>query len=260
MVTLPTLPVPVLEAKGCVLLGSCFSQYMGERMKLSGLPTLFNPLGTLFNPASIAKVMHALEQPSMAIDSVFYTETEDEWRSWLADTRLKAPTAAACAEHVRRRLQTSREALSSATYLFLTLGTNVCYRLVEDSSVVTNCQRQPDRIFYEDRLSLSKCKEALYEIIDVATRINPDIHIVLTVSPYRYTKYTMHGNQLAKSTLLLAEDAICQSLPRRCTYFPAYEIMLDELRDYRFYSNDMIHPSPEAQDLIYLALTGRTVQ
>lgn len=252
--------LPLRTGEGCVLLGSCFSLYMGERMTQAGIPTLYNPLGTLFNPLSIARVLSAVLHPEEVAPSVFYAQTDGEWRSWLADTKLKAQSPEACAQQVQGRLESLKSAIHSARYLFVTLGTNVCYRLVSDGMVVTNCHRQPDRLFHEHRLTLTECVDALRSIVEMAQQLNPSIHIVFTVSPFRYKKYTLHGSQLAKSILLLAIDEVTAQCPSVCHYFPAYEIVMDELRDYRYYAEDMLHPSPEAADYIWNILSRKLLQ
>lgn len=233
-----------------VLLGSCFSIYMGERMQREGRETLFNPCGTLFNPLSIQRVLEAMIEPERIAESIFYAPLDNEWRSWLADTRLKGTTQENCQKEILQRLQTLRQALTKATHLYLTLGTNVYYCLVENGAVVTNCHRQPDRLFQEKRMELDECKASLRQLVHLVRSINENIHIVFTVSPYRYKKYTLQGSQLAKATLLLAIHRVC-SEEKMCNYFPAYEIMMDELRDYTWYAADLVHPTQEAADYIW---------
>jgi hypothetical protein len=141
--------------------------------------------------------------------------------------------------------------LSESRFLFVTLGTNVCYRLRETGLTVTNCHKMPGAMFEEYRLSTSKCATALADVVDMAQRLNPALHVVFTVSPYRYRKYGFHGSQLSKATLLLAVDEVCRRFPSSCTYLPVYEMFMDELRDYRFYAADMLHPSDQAVDYIW---------
>jgi hypothetical protein len=123
--------------------------------------------------------------------------------------------------------------------------------LKEGKLLVSNCHKQPGRLFDEARLSLSECVAALEEIVLLLQEASSQVRIVLTVSPYRYAKYGFHQSQIAKSTLLLAVDGLCQRFPSTVCYFPAYEIIMDELRDYRFYASDMLHPSPQAVDYIW---------
>ena len=127
--------------------------------------------------------------------------------------------------------------------VFLTLGTNHVYRLKETGEIVDNCEKRPQRLFQEELLSVEACADYLQQTVDLLRQRNPEVHVVMTVSPIRYRKYGYHESQLSKATLLLA----CRSFD----YFPSYEILMDELRDYRFYAADMLHPSDQAVDYIW---------
>lgn len=132
---------------------------------------------------------------------------------------------------------------------FLTLGTNHVYRLKETGEIVDNCEKRPQTLFTEEELTVDECTAYLEQAIALLQKRNPDIHIVLTVSPIRYRKYGYHGSQLSKATLLLATRQVAGA-----SYFPAYEIVNDELRDYRFYAEDMLHPSSQAVEYIWQRL------
>ena len=135
---------------------------------------------------------------------------------------------------------------------FLTLGTNHVYRLKETGEIVDNCEKRPQSLFTEEELSIEECADYLQQAINLLKQRNPDVHILFTVSPIRYRKYGYHESQLSKATLLLAIHMAANSLPiGACTYFPAYEIIMDELRDYRFYAADMLHPSEQAVEYIW---------
>ncbi len=133
---------------------------------------------------------------------------------------------------------------------FLTLGTNHVYILNETGEIVDNCRKRPQRLFTERELMVDECVGYLHKAVDVLARRDPEVRVVLTVSPIRYAKYGYHASQLSKATLLMAADRLVKADPR-CAYFPAYEIVLDELRDYRFYAPDMLHPSQQAVDYIW---------
>ncbi len=133
----------------------------------------------------------------------------------------------------------------------LTLGTNHVYVLNETGEIVDNCQKRPQRLFTERTLTIEECTGYLQQAVDVLKQRNPEVRIVITVSPIRYAKYGYHGSQLSKSTLLLAADRLCEANPGSVFYFPAYEIVNDELRDYRFYAEDMLHPSAQAVAYIW---------
>ena len=137
-----------------------------------------------------------------------------------------------------------------ASTAFLTLGTNHIYRLKETGEIVDNCQKRPQSLFIEEELSVDACADYLQQLINLLRQINPEMRIVLTVSPIRYRKYGYHGSQLSKATLLLATRQVAGA-----SYFPAYEIVNDELRDYRFYQADMLHPSDQAVEYIWQRLS-----
>ena len=133
---------------------------------------------------------------------------------------------------------------------FLTLGTNHVYRLKETGQIVDNCQKRPHNLFQEENLSVGQCVEALSQTVEVLMERNPAVRVIVTVSPIRYAKYGYHGSQMSKAVLLMALDELVGRFP--CvTYFPAYEIVLDELRDYRVYQPDMLHPTQQAVDYIW---------
>lgn len=131
-----------------------------------------------------------------------------------------------------------------------TLGTNHVYRLKETGEIVDNCRKRPQRLFQEEELTIDQCTNALAEAVEILRGINPAVKVIVTVSPIRYAKYGFHGSQLSKATLLLAADKLCREV-KCCNYFPAYEIVNDELRDYRFYREDMLHPSEQTVSYIW---------
>ena len=138
--------------------------------------------------------------------------------------------------------------------VFLTLGTNHVYRLKETGEIVDNCQKRPQSLFQEEQLSVQQCVDCLQEIVELLLGRRADVQVVLTVSPIRYQKYGFHESQLSKATLLLAVNEVVARNPQVVSYFPAYELVLDELRDYRFYQSDMIHPSEQAVEYIWQQL------
>ncbi len=234
-----------------VLLGSCFSQNVGERMQAEGYPAVCNPLGTLFNPESVRNtVRHALAGSAAELP-MFLDEAMQEWRCWLANTRFRHSREEEARNMVQQAYAGLGEALRRADRLFITLGTNVCYRLRDGGMVVSNCQRQPDSLFVEDSLSLDDTVQILCETIGMLLHSNPTLNITFTLSPFRYRKYGWHRSQLSKAVLLLAIDRTCGMFPGQVDYFPSYEIMMDELRDYAYYAADGLHPAPEAVEIIW---------
>jgi lysophospholipase L1-like esterase len=140
---------------------------------------------------------------------------------------------------------------SSFSVAIITLGTNHIYILKETGEIVDNCMKRPQKLFREEKLSVDECADYLSRAVAILKERNPEVKVIFTVSPIRYAKYGFHGSQLSKATLLLAVDKLVSESPESISYFPAYEIMNDELRDYRFYQPDMLHPSEQAVDYIY---------
>ena len=251
VVDLPQWPFRMFPADGFVFLGSCFAQHVGSRFSDYGMQATVNPLGVLYNPLSIERVIMQTAQPCV---EPYIFQHEGQFRCWLAGTQHIADTAEDCAAQIRETLSGLKHGIENARYVFITLGTNVVYRHKQLDAVVCNCHRVPQQAFVEERIPLHECTESLLRTVKSLLEINPDIRLIFTVSPYRYAKYGYHGSQLSKSVLLLAVESVCESLPDVCHYFPSYEILLDELRDYRFYAEDMHHPSAQAIDYIWSRL------
>jgi len=234
-----------------VFLGSCFAEYMGHRFSDYGLPVVCNPLGVLFNPASLLSAVKGAAEEDETSWPLF--QHEGQWHCWLAGTQLSAADETSCLALMNEAFGTLRQGLNQAQYLFLTLGSSVCYRLRQNGMVVANCHKVPSTHFEEHWLDAEECGQNLLQAAHLAHKLNPDLHIVFTVSPYRYAKYGFHGSQLSKAALLLGIDKVCKEVDW-CSYLPVYEIFMDELRDYRFYAEDMIHPSPVAVDYVWQRL------
>lgn len=203
-----------------LLLGSCFSDSIGEKLVNAGFDCVVNPFGALYNPLSI---MNAL------------TARGEEFLQW---------TQKSCGDLDFDKV------IHSADVFILTFGTAWAYMLKQTGHIVANCKKQPDSLFTRFRVTIDEVIENYSEFID-CTIVPNNKTIVFTVSPIRHKKDGLHENQLSKSILLLAIDRLCKAYPNHCYYFPSYEILMDELRDYRFYADDMLHPSPVAVDYIW---------
>ena len=248
-VDIPKWDKPMSVSDHVVFLGSCFAQYMGERFQSFGLHALCNPLGVLYNPESIRLQVHAALHCDEVNIPLF--RIDDEWRCWWAGTQISGSSEKECKDAVEGALQMLRLSILSADYLFVTLGTNVCYQLKDNGLVVANCHKAPGKMFSEEWMPLPDCIKSLMDLVDDVHEQNPDLKLVFTISPFRYAKYGYHGNQLAKSALMLAVEEVRKTYPVQVSYFPAYEIMMDELRDYRFYTEAMLLPSGVAVDYIW---------
>lgn len=272
VVDVPKWTKPMQKNQRFVLLGSCFAQYMGERFMNEGMDALCNPLGAAYNPESIRiQVQQALASPlpspkgnqrskaggrvnevvkPLPLEEALF-HFDGKWRCWWANTLISDTDETRFRETIQNTFSLLGDALREADWLFITLGTNVCYRLKKSGMTVANCHKVPGREFDEVTLNLETCTDTLSNMLELLMEECPKLHVVFTVSPYRYKKYGLHGSQLAKATLLLSVDKVCKRFPNKANYFPAYEIMIDELRDYRFYADDMIHPAPAAVQHIW---------
>lgn len=263
IVEIPKWTNPMQSHQHFVLLGSCFAQNMGEQFQSYGLHALCNPLGVTYNPESISIQVQKSLSPDLSqrgeeggLPIFRWPPSPSKGEServycWWASTRFSDTDEERFRETIQRTFLELGEALRSADFLFVTLGTNVCYRLKENGMIVANCHKVPGKFFDEVTLDAECCLETLCHMMNLLEEECPKLQVVFTVSPYRYRKYGFHGSQLAKATLLLTVDKICQLYPHKASYFPAYEILLDELRDYRFYADDMIHPAPAAVNYIW---------
>lgn len=252
VVDVPKWVNPMQKHQHFVLLGSCFAQSIGEKFQSYGLNVVCNPLGVTYNPESI--LIQAKQALTAGEELPIFRFNEQEWHCWLANTLIHDSDEERLRETIRDMFSQLGEALRKADFIFITLGTNVCYRLKESGLTVANCHKQPDALFEEVKLDAVKCSKLTCELVELLTCNCPTSHVIFTVSPYRYKKYGFHESQLSKAALLLAVDEACKRYPEKASYFPAYEILLDELRDYRFYADDMIHPSPFAVDYIWRRL------
>lgn len=233
-----------------VMLGSCFTDNIGGCLLGGGFPACVNPCGTLYNPASIASaLLDILYERPYTRDDLF--QHEGLWHSWSHHSRFSGPDPDAVVEHINKSQAEASEAMSKASALFITFGTSWIFRLTEEGRVVANCHKKPATLFQREMLNTQKVYGLWKKMLRELQARYPDLKTVFTVSPIRHLADGAHGNQASKSTLLLAIDQLTQEFKDTSLYFPAYEIMMDDLRDYRFYAADMLHPSPVAVAYIY---------
>lgn len=248
---LPDLRGAIDHSSRVWTIGSCFADNIGDRMLAEGFDIEVNPLGTLYNPLSILNSIAALVEGKVYTPADFFPH-EGKFRSYDFHSIYSRPTAEEAAELVNIRLTQLREGLPQLSTLILTFGSARCFRLKSTGQAVANCHKQHPDLFRVDDLSVETCVEAISETISLMTRVCPELsRVILTVSPIRHKTYGLHTDKLSKATLLLACERVRQSDPSLILYFPSYEIMMDDLRDYRFYAADMVHPSEVAVDYIY---------
>ena len=245
-------PIVIDEQKGylqhgspMLLMGSCFADNVGEYLQKAKFAIECNPFGTLYNPESIANALDRLMsgceyQPDELLKS------GDLWYSYHHHGKFSSTRAEETLRHINESFNRASSMLSQCHHLIVTFGTAYVYRLKESGMVVANCHKQPAQLFERTLLQIDKIVERWEKLLEQLSAFAPQCKVLFTVSPIRHMSDGAHNNQLSKSTLLLAVDRLCKNHPDRLSYFPAYEIVLDELRDYRFYADDMAHPSQQA--------------
>lgn len=239
---------------GLLLLGSCFTGYIGSRLLELHFNAMVNPSGVLFNPSSIARTIRRIHAGEL------YHENElgfcrDLWFSFDHHTSFSHPDKATCLEMINREAGKAHLQLGQSRFLFVTFGTAWVFRLLETGKIVTNCHKRPASHFERILLSPEEIMLEYKELISELRQAHPDLQVIFTVSPVRHLGDGMQENQLSKSILILAANELASSM-ESCHYFPAYEIMMDDLRDYRFYEPDMVHPNQLAIGYIWKVFTG----
>ena len=204
-----------------------------------------NPFGVLYNPLSISAALREVVAGKVYKEENLFFFREC-WHSPMHHGFFSASTQEETLQHINVRLQQARKAMQQLDWLMLTFGTAYVYEQKETGKVVANCHKLPESNFNRRLLLVDEIVDEYTSLITSLAARNPNLKILFTVSPIRHIRDGMHANQLSKSTLLLAIDRLQQFFPQHVFYFPSYEIVLDELRDYRFYADDMLHPSPLA--------------
>ncbi len=245
---IPASPFPISHSSKVVSLGSCFAQTIGSKMQAAKFEVLINPFGTLFHPLNLADL---LKQgiPAAQMDPLGVVEREGVFVHFGAHSDVKGVTRTELEENYTRQMLALHHSLKEATHLVLTLGTAWIYTHREYRRVA-NCHKQPAALFEKKLSSLEELENGLRPVLRFLTQLHPNLRIILTLSPVRHTKDGISENQLSKSLLRVLCAQLEQQL-EAVTYFPAYEIMVDELRDYRFYKSDLVHPSEEAENYIW---------
>ncbi|MBO5445320.1 MAG: GSCFA domain-containing protein [Muribaculaceae bacterium] len=247
----PELPI--------VLIGSCFTDYIGERMRKCRWRAFPNICGTLYNPKSIANILRIACDRGSAFKTIedSIAQRDQLWVSWLTDSTCTTYSRQDTEESVNKHLKSLRMHLAEAKALIVTFGTAWIYELSERPGyVVSNCHKFPADTFRRRRLSISEIVSDWKDLISLLSQTYPDLRIVFTVSPVRHLKDGFEGNSRSKAILQLACEEICQCSDL-VDYFPAFEIVNDDLRDYRFYNADLVHPSPEAVEYIWQKFQDR---
>ena len=246
-----------------MMLGSCFTDNIGRQLSDYGFDVCVNPFGTLYNPVSILRSVERLISgtPFTSDDCVQIGAGDTRWCSFSHHTSFARGSKEEFIEHANMALKAAHEHFLSCNKVIITLGTSWCFRHKESDSIVSNCLKHPASEFFRERLSCEEVTSSLRQIIELCCDSSAGIcpkQFIFTVSPIRHFKDGAHGNQISKSALMLGIDDLLAGLPADLSmnpfyfadYFPAYEIVMDELRDYRFYAEDMCHPTQQTVDYI----------
>lgn len=231
------------------LTGSCFSEYIGQYFSDARFNIGINPMGILFNPKSIANSLDRI------VNRIEFVDTDLDFHNGLYHSfhhhgRFSSPNKTEMLEAVNSSLISAHDRLRNTDYLFITFGTAYVYEHIEKDMVVANCHKFPSSDFKHYRLSIEDIVAEYTLLIKQLLEINSNLKIAFTVSPVRHLKDGAHENQLSKATLLLAIERLTQDF-EQAFYFPAFELVLDDLRDYRFYNSDMVHPNSLAIDYVW---------
>ena len=242
------LATSIRHHESILLIGSCFTENIGSKLKQYKFSVLENPNGILFNPVSVAKSL------SSYIANKHFTEVDlfyqnESWNSWEHHSRFSHPDKAACLNGINESQQEAHQFLKTADWLMITIGAAFVYEL-ENNEVVANCHKVPTDKFVKRLLTTQEIENALQEMMDQLFVFNPSIKIIFTISPVRHLRDGFVENNRSKATLIQAVHQLVER-QQQLFYFPAYELVIDDLRDYRFYAEDMVHPNYAATNYVW---------
>lgn len=237
-----------------MFIGSCFASYIGSQMEMGRMPVMINPAGAVFNPVSVSNTLDTIthQKEFLLEDLHFYDGT---WLSFYHYTDFSSDDPSIVLEKINRKSKAAFDILKQSRYLFVTFGTAKVYKLKKSDLIVSNCHKIPSEQFESIMLTVEEIVTLWTSQLDKLHLLFPDLQIVFTISPVRHWKDGAHGNQVSKSILFVAVEEILRHNTAP-SYFPAYELVMDDLRDYRFYSDDMLHPSTSAVNYIWEAFVS----
>jgi hypothetical protein len=248
-VTLPPVASRIRYGDTIVLVGSCFTEHIGQRLTTLKYDVNQNPFGILYNPVSLANALHRI------IHQQFYTANELVYHDGLYHSMdhhgsFSGPDPAAVLENINTTIASAYQDLLRAGFVFISPGTAIVHQYIATGAISGNCHKLPPSAFSKSMLSVPACLHAFEQLQDDINSISPTAKLIWTISPVRHLSDGLVNNQRSKSTLIMALHFLLEQHPAD-NYFPAYEILIDQLRDYRYYERDMTHPSTEAIDIIW---------
>ncbi len=247
-------PVKVTFNNSAMLIGSCFASAIGQQMEMGRLPVMINPAGAVFNPVSVRNTVDDIITGRIYTHDDLYCH-EGTYLSFSHYTDFSSDDPEKVLDKINKKSKEASEFLKKAGFLFITFGTARIFRWLKSGDIVSNCHKIPASGFETGLLTVKDITEAWTKLLDTLQSQYPGLTIVFTISPVRHWKDGAHGNQVSKSVLFLAVEELLQH-PLAPQYFPAYELVMDDLRDYRYYSDDMLHPSTSAISYIWEAFCG----
>jgi GSCFA family len=259
-----TTPIPLQHGSPAidynsriVSLGSCFAVNIGQKFDYFKFRNVTNPFGIIFHPLAIEKII------GFAVNGYTFTEADiflnnERWHSFDAHSDLSGTESSQVLDNLNSAAATLSSEIKKSSHIIITLGTAWVYRFTESNALVANCHKVPQKEFSKELLPVDTIAQSLQNISTLINGVNPEAKIIFTVSPVRHIKDGFTENQWSKANLIAAlhQTLNTEHRTRNTSYFPSYEIMMDELRDYRFYAEDMIHPNPVAIDYIWQQFTS----
>ncbi|MDH6354758.1 hypothetical protein M2132_001089 [Dysgonomonas sp. PH5-45] len=242
-------PVTISHQTSVLLLGSCFVESIGNRLLANKFDVCVNPFGIQYNPLSIYNTLELALSGKIFDDKDIFL-SQGLYHSFTHHGDFSHKDKSECLDKINDSCKILNEKLKTADVMFITFGTSYAYTEKKSGGVVANCHKLPANMFTRKRLSVYDIVDSWTKLIVLLRNINPQIQIIFTVSPIRHWRDGMHDNQLSKATLLLAVDSLREQI-KNVYYFPSYELLLDDLRDYRFYAEDMVHPNDMAVQYIW---------
>lgn len=241
---------PVDYHSKLLLLGSCFAENIGEKFQYYKFQNTVNPFGIIFNSVSLEKLIkRVVEKNYFTENDIFYHN--DLWHCYEVHSELSNPNKETLLDDLNAIIKSTNQQITNLTHCFITLGTSWVYRHNTSSEIVANCHKVPQKEFTKELLSTQQTEKSLQNIVALIHTINPKVKFVFTVSPVRHIKDGFFENNVSKGNLFSAiQNILSHRAESRC-YFPSYEIVIDELRDYRFFEKDMLHPNQQAIDYIW---------
>lgn len=252
-------PRPVLHTQKLLLVGSCFTENIGEKLRKHKFSVLENPNGILFNPVSVAEALDMyLQNTKTSIDSIF--QHNETWHSWKHHSRFSGITAEECLQNINSSTEQAHKYLQEADHLMLTLGSAWLYTLTGKAenavagNVAANNHKAPSDWFVKRLMQPGEVVALFQNVLSKLFSINPSLQVIFTISPVRHLREGVIENNWSKAVLIQAVHTLTEMF-EQAYYFPAYELVIDDLRDYRFYAEDLVHPNYQATQYVWEKFT-----